>query len=319
MISRRERQLAYIAFMDNLAYSWFEQYCRSRGGALRSSSRSVYGAWWSKYCAHLAGQGMTPLTADAAAAESFLQQLSTLNSRIRYYRLISAIYDTAVDHELCSSNPLSDLAELFNVEEEKVTVPAPGADVVASLYSIKPTAHWKKARDRALVLLAAEAGLRRNELLVLRVTDFHLEAIPAYVRVGSAASARRVELPARAAVEMRDWLSRRTAAQVQGVLMFPTDLAGNALNPSTAYRVIARYLDRVQAGKSALGASGTAVLRAGLVYRSTQEGRGLPDIQQQLGHRQLLSTADLATRLEPRSAEGESGRDDDLATSPPGL
>lgn len=288
--------------MPNTPQIWFQAYCEQRRGELRQSSRRVYGAWWSRFCAFALRLDTALPDVTAAQAERFLLEYAP-NTAIRYYRLLSAVYETAQEHGWCSGNPLASLRAQFDREEDKVPTPAASESTVDALYSIKPSANWKKHRDRMLVILAAETGLRRAELLTLRTDQLRLDAVPPWLGQDSTTSIRRVDVPARTATELRSWLELRERVGVKGILVFPTDLAGAALNPATAYRIIEKGLDQVGAGKKALGASGTQVLRAGLAYRGQAHGQALPDIQGQLGHRRLLSTADLLARVAPQHEE----------------
>jgi integrase len=284
--------------MDTVAQHWFQLYCEQRRGELRQSSRTVYGAWWSCFSSYVGEKRCALCDVPTNMAEAFLRQYAH-NTAIRYYRLISSVYDTALEHDLCSHNPLAALQKIFDKKEDRVPVAGASGSAVTALYGIKPVGSWKKSRDRVLVLLAAETGLRRSELLNLQIANLRLDGVVPYVSVGAGVLARRVEMPAEAATELKQWLIDRTALNIQGDLVFPTNVAGGPLNPATAYRIIERYMDKIGAGKQALGSSGTQVLRAGLAHRNKADGHKLPVIQEQLGHRRLLSTADLLARVTP--------------------
>jgi integrase len=284
--------------MANIPQLWFEAYCSERPGELRQSSRKVYGSWWSRYCAFLTTCGVELPAASADLAARFLHQYAP-NTAIRYYRLLSAVYNTAIERGSCQTNPLAALQAEFDREELTVPAPAPGATAVAALYAIRPSGSWKKHRDHMLVLLAAESGLRSHELLTLTQQQLHLASIPPYLVVQRPGHTHQVELPIAAAEQLRAWIAMRSKVGVQGDLVFPTDLAGAPLHPSTAYRIIAKQLDQVGAGKAALGASGAQVLRSGFAYRSKAQGLAVTDIQEQLGHRQTLSTVEFLARVAP--------------------
>jgi integrase len=240
--------------------------------------------------------------ATSSSAEMFLRQYA-MNTAIRYYRLIKDIYETAVEDHLAQNNPLTALQKYFDRMETAVAVPAPNAAIVEALYQLqpKPGRSWKKRRDRMLVLLTAETGLRRQEILSLQVDNLHLDSIPPFLRVTQPAHARRVELRSIAAATLQEWLKERSAVGVKGRLVYPTNLEGAPLDPSTAYRIIAAQLASVGAGKTELGATGARVLRSGFAHRHMTEGDSLPEIQEQLGHRQMMSTSDLLARVTPKS------------------
>lgn len=228
-----------------------------------------------------------------------------MNTAIRYYRLVTDIYDAAVEDNLATFNPLAALRKHFDRMETKVTVPAPNAAIVEALYALtpRPGKSWKKRRDRMLVLLTAETGLRRQEILSLELDNLHLNSIPPFLRVTQPAHARRVELRSIAADNLREWLDERREAGVKGLLVYPTNLEGQPLDPSTAYRIIAAQMASAGAGKNDLGATGARVLRSGFAHRHMAHGDSLPDIQEQLGHRQLMSTSDYLDRLALKEAK----------------
>jgi site-specific recombinase XerD len=158
--------------MATLAQTWFEAYTARREEPLSESSRRVYGAWWNRYVCSLEERGRTPVCAAVEDVRAFLSSYDG-NTPIRYCRLIKDVYDAALAAGLAKVNPVAEVeAEYTHKEEERVPVPAVTLDVVQALYSIKPTrASWKGLRDRALVLLSADAGLRRHELLNLQLKD----------------------------------------------------------------------------------------------------------------------------------------------------
>jgi integrase len=278
--------------------TWFENYENHRGSSLRASSVRVYRAWWACYCTHLADSNIEPASATSSCAEQFLRKYA-MNTAIRYYRLIVDVYDIAIESGLCKKNPLSALDKYFNRIATPVAVPAPTDTFVNALYSMnaRPGKSWKKRRDRMLVLLTAETGLRRQEVLSLEINNLYLNNNPPYLRVTLLAHARRIELRPVVADNLRVWIEERRSAGVKGRLVYPTNLKGGPLDPSTAYRIIAAYMEIIGAGKNELGASGSRVLRSGFAHRHMVDGDSLTVIQSQLGHRQLMSTSDFLSRV----------------------
>jgi integrase len=284
---------------------WFRAYCDSRRGELRTRSENVYWAWWHRYREFLSQHrlGLEPHMATTSDAAAFLRHYEG-NTAIRYFRLLQAVYATAVEAGLSRQNPLTALANNYNREEESVNVPAAGPAAVEALYELKTGATWKNARDRALVLLAAEAGLRRQELIVLTLRDLVLDGMLPRVRLKTPAKSRDIELGPKLHQELLNWRTVRKSAQLAGDLAFPANPEGRALDPSTVYRIIERHLAKVGAGKSVLGSSGTQVLRATLAHATVGQGKKVGDLQQLLGHQHRMSTVDLLTRIvtEPKPA-----------------
>lgn len=291
--------------MLELAQKWFDLYITTRGTELRQSSRTVYGAGWKQYTDYLQENRLTLTSAGSEQVRTFLETYTNANTAIRYFRLLSAIYEAAENHDLCNHNPLTALSDDYQREEDRVPVSTVSAEAVEKLYSIKPGTAWKKHRDRVLVLLTAEAGLRRSELLTLRTSQLRLENIPPRVSLDKTLTAenREVHLSARLTTELQAWLALRTKSGLAGTLAFPANSEGDALNPSTVYRIIEKHLEQVGVGKAAMGMSGSRVLRASLAQRTKASGAKLSELQKVLGHRQLMSTADLVDRTQPFQRE----------------
>jgi integrase len=103
--------------------------------------------------------------------------------------------------------------------------------------------------------------------------------------------------------ELSVWLQTREQLHIEGKLVFPANLEGEALDPSTVYRVIERQLAAVGAGKrGAHKTSGSQLLRAGVAHRLNTGKHGKSIVKQTLGHRQMMSTVDLLERLDPIEA-----------------
>lgn len=286
---------------NSAAHPWFHAYIAARGNELRKASHRVYGAWWKRFVDFLDDRGRTPAGASEADARAFFGNYSG-NTVIRYCRLLTAVYDAALQAGLCSSNPLAGLeVEYANKEEERVDVPAPTGNLVEALYAVKPKrSHWKQYRDRALVLLAAETGLRRQELIDLELGDVNLSAVPSSVTGRAPGKKRDVALSAGIRQELENWLELRRTQGLKGQLVFPAKPEGDKLDPSTVYRIIERHLAQVGAGKKgAHSKSGAHLLRAGVANRAMEQGAPLAEVQKLLGHRLPTSTVDLVTRLEP--------------------
>ncbi len=280
-------------------HPWFKVFTQARKSPLSKSSRKVYGAWWARYLDFLTAKGLEPGQASSSDVYDFLEGYPG-NTGIRYCRLLSEVYEAALNHELCTVNPVEAVVlEVAAKEEDPVPVVATAGPVFEALYSIKPKrSHWKHSRDRAMVLLAAETGLRRQDLIALQLRQLDLVCEPATLTV-TAGQNRTLALSSKLQTELASWLDIRRAQAIAPPLVFPSNLAGAELDPSTAYRIIERHLAQVGAGKSVHGTSGAQLLRSGVANREWTRQKNVQDVKNALGHRQLSSSVDLVGRLAP--------------------
>lgn len=97
-------------------------------------------------------------------------------------------------------------------------------------------------RDAALVAMLRGAGLRRAEVVQLRLRDFNRESGALFVRQGKGRSPRTVYLPETALVYVERWLSWR--GEALGPLICPIRKGGNIkyyhLNPQAVLWILQR-------------------------------------------------------------------------------
>ena len=281
--------------MDELAKDWFQAYKDERAG-LRESSLAIYGGWWQSYVRFLDELSLTPAQARPEQVEAFLQPY-TRNTAIRYFGLLAEMYALALRLGLARSDPTALLAQAYRGEEEPVPSLST-TDVLPALYALPVGAAWKKRRDRALVLTSAELGLRRHELLELKLASLKLAAMSPVVVLHTRGQSLRLPVPRRLVLELEHWLEARKDAQIAEDLVFPADGTGRKLDPATVYRIIERALSKVGAGSEVVGMSGAQLLRATLAYEAQRNGESDEEVRRRLGHHHITSTQDLLKRLQ---------------------
>lgn len=290
--------------MSNSPHPWFAAYLRDRETGLKTSSRKVYEAWWRRFTQAM-GESELELTAVTPSDVSAFLDDYRNNVPLRYFKLLSDVYAAAERNNLCTTSPCRPLEPTFRYrKEERLDVPRPDAQTVSALFGLAHQkayhrADWKPLRDRAMVLLTADAGLRSGEVRTLELDALRLEASPAKLYVSRAPHQRTLELGEQARNELQNWLMKRRALQFVGTLLFPATLAGEPLDPSTVYRIIDRYLKRVGAGKGATGTSGARALRSSFAERVSSQSPepNTHQVQKLLGHRRTTSTVELLTRM----------------------
>jgi len=140
---------------------------------------------------------------------------------------------------------------------------------------------WKGRRDRGIMALLYETGIRLGELLGLNVTDLHTERGELRV-MGKGSKERRIPLLPETMKCLESHIKERP---FQSKHLFITD-AGRSLYPSFIYRRVGHYLSMV----STLKKSSPHILRHTFATHLLNRGAELSAVKDMLGHASLSST-----------------------------
>ena len=140
---------------------------------------------------------------------------------------------------------------------------------------------WKGGRDRAILVLLYETGLRMSELMGLTLPDLH--ATRNELRVLGKGNKERVVPLLPATVKML--LDQSDARPHEATTLFVTN-GGKPLYPSFVYRLVNRYLGKV----STLQKCSPHVLRHTFATHLLNRGAELAAVKDLLGHASLSST-----------------------------
>jgi integrase/recombinase XerC len=140
---------------------------------------------------------------------------------------------------------------------------------------------WKGARDRAILVLFYETGLRMAELMGLTLADLHTTRNELRV-LGKGNKERVVPL---LPTTVRMLLDQTDARPEEAKTLFVTN-AGKPLYPSFVYRLVNRYLGKV----SSLQKCSPHVLRHTFATHLLNRGAELTAVKKLLGHASLTST-----------------------------
>jgi integrase/recombinase XerD len=169
-----------------------------------------------------------------------------------------------------------------------------------ALLSAPDRATWTGRRDHALLLVAAQTGLRASELTALRITDVHLGAGAHVTCLGKGRKERITPLTRPTVAVLRAWLGERAGRA--GDALFPTR-TGRPLSRDALERRLATYAAAAAAACPSLAAKRVSahVLRHTAAMRLLQAGVDTSVIALWLGHEQVDTTqiylhADLALK-----------------------
>lgn len=205
---------------------------------------------------------------------------------------ISGLYDFARRMGLVQRNPADE------IKRPKARPPLPkglAPEQLRQLLAVIPPG-LQGERDRAVLLLLAFTGMRRAEVLSLRVGDIDGAGVANWRAKGGVQ--RRREIPAPALAAIRQYLDARFGQAVPprgGEQLFP-------LTSQALYRQLQRHADA-----AGLGHVTPHVLRHTAAKLRRLAGASLEDVQALLGHRSVATTARYLARLESEKDSGWEG------------
>lgn len=163
-------------------------------------------------------------------------------------------------------------------------------DEVDALLAAPDRTTWTGRRDHAMLVLAAQTGLRVSELIGLTVADTHL-GVGAYVHaVGKGRKERRTPLTRLTVRVLRVWLAERGGAPDDP--LFPTR-TGTRLSHDAVERRLARHVATARITCASLRTKriGMHTLRHSAAMRLLESGSDVTVIALWLGHEQPSTTA----------------------------
>ena len=161
---------------------------------------------------------------------------------------------------------------------------------IEALLGACDTARWVGRRDRAMLLLAIETGLRVSELVGLRNDDVRLEH-GAHVHVlGKGRKERRTPLSEETLAVLRVWCHERGGGPSDP--LFPTS-TGRPLSRDAVEHRVAHYVEIASASCTSLANKHVSAhtLRHSCAMRLLQAGNDVTVIALWLGHEQVSTTS----------------------------
>ncbi len=175
-------------------------------------------------------------------------------------------------------------------------------DEVDALLAAPTLSTWTGRRDRALLVLGVQAGLRISELAALICADVSLERGANVHVVGKGRKERRTPLSAETVRVLRSWLDER-GGEASGPL-FPTTTGGH-MSRDAIERRVALHVQRAAENCPSLRAKvvTTHTLRHSCAMRMKAKGVDLAVIALILGHEQVSTTYGFYLHADMRAKE----------------
>lgn len=250
--------------------------------------------------------GITPIMITEFSA--YLKDVRSVGTNTIRYRLIClhTFFKWCIKKSLYKAQPISedDIPDKKRVELDLLT--AEQIDVILSGKIPKGSRQATAIRNRAIVVLLTESGLRASELRNLRIGDLDFENGTITVTHGKGDKRRSTTFPALAREFVTEYLNRRfkgvlwrdNAFQSEFVFVTTdengTETPFNRVNLSLMVKCYVRRL----IGRGDIGAHD---LRHAYASMLLTKGAKLEQIQQVLGHSSYATTVIYAAHLKPQT------------------
>ena len=272
-------------------------------GAYSLNTMRAYRADWRDWTAWCQRQGKTALPADARDLRDYLADLAVGRKVATLRRRLAAITRA---HKLAGYQLDRTAPAVYHVmrrlARQKGTAPngraqLMTADIIALVKATGPD--LRGARDRAILLLGFAAGLRRSELVALKVNDIDWlrNGIVVHIRssktdqegkgqtVSVVHGKRESSCPVRA---LRRWLDQARIGDGPIFRAIAGDTVGaGSLAPERVYLTVKRLAVKAGLDPARLGAHS---LRVGHVTQALENGADVVKTKEQLRHKRIDTT-----------------------------
>jgi site-specific recombinase XerD len=156
----------------------------------------------------------------------------------KHFRALRCFFRWCVDADLLAENPMRGLT----MKTPRTLPRVPEDEAVRQLMLACDPESFEGRRNRALIALLADSGLRIGEALRLRIEDVNFSARTLSVRAGKGQKDGVGFFGAEAARYVRAWLAKRREARPEDFLF--TDRESRSMTRNAATRILHRLSDR---------------------------------------------------------------------------
>lgn len=208
----------------NDAITGYLSYLRTEQGASPRTVRG-YQYYLRRFSAWIAETKHSDNVADISiwTLRRYLSSVAHLRPRTRRgaFQPIRSLFAFLVTCEAISENPAAKVSMPKKDAAIRETVSREEArNLIAACERLRP-AH-RRALARAIMMVLCHTGLRRQELIDLRLDDLNLDDTPArvLVRAGKGSKSRRIPMSQAVAQAVREWLALRPQSELDYVWLY---------------------------------------------------------------------------------------------------
>jgi integrase/recombinase XerD len=269
--------------------------------AMSCSTIRAYRDTWKLFLSFLSEATQVPAhqlqLADTTAAHvvAFLDYLEHErgNSAATRNLRLAAIKSVMAFHANSSPEHLDTIARINAIPVKKHPKPQmtflTGAEAQALLDAV-PTSTWTNRRDRAMLTLAIQTGLRLSEITSLQIASLHLGAAAHVACTGKGRKNRTTPLTSATTTALESYLHERATRPGQALFPGPQ---GHALSPDAVQQRLALHVTRAAASCPGLAGKHVTVhtLRHTAAMRFLEAGIDTAVIALWLGHETIATTS----------------------------
>lgn len=197
------------------------------------------------------------------------------------YRTLKTLLRWCVETGVFAEDPMRG----FTMRTPKTLPALPTDDELRAVFAACPDT-FEGVRNRAIILVLADAGLRASELLHLLIEDWRPADRGLLVRAGKGRKDRVAFVGATTTRALKIWLARHPVSSPEAFLF--VDRRGRSLKPRHLVQILHRL--SAKAGLSAHRRLHPHALRHFAATSWLRAGAGLDEVRRLLGHESLSTT-----------------------------
>ena len=248
---------------------------------------------------------ITPLLISKFKQSMFARGVKN-NTVLHYLTMLRAFFKWAIDNKLYTEQPVTK-SLLPNAEQIKHDIPT--LDEIKLLLSGKQplyARHNTMQRNRAIVTLFIQSGLRVTELCNLRIKDLDFEHNIVYVDHGKGDKSRYAPFPSTAQKNVQEYIIHRKIELKPRILpqdafLFIGDDEHKPLTRQAVTKLVRGYVARLT-GHKGIGAHD---LRHAAASIWDNRGANIRDVQKALGHSKVETTERVYVQILNKSKAAE--------------
>lgn len=248
---------------------------------------------------------ITPLLISKFKQSMFARGVKN-NTVLHYLTMLRAFFKWAIDNKLYTEQPVTK-SLLPNAEQIKHDIPT--LDEIKLLLSGKQplyARHNTMQRNRAIVTLFIQSGLRVSELCNLRIKDLDFEHNIVYVDHGKGDKSRYAPFPSTAQKNVQEYIIHRKIELKPRILpqdafLFIGDDEHKPLTRQAVTKLVRGYVARLT-GHKGIGAHD---LRHAAASIWDNRGANIRDVQKALGHSKVETTERVYVQILNKSKAAE--------------
>ena len=224
------------------------------------------------------------------------------NTVLHYLTMLRAFFKWAIDNKLYTEQPVTK-SLLPSAEQIKHDIPTiEEINLLLSGKQPRYARHSTMQRNRAIVTLFIQSGLRVSELCNLRIRDLDFENENVYVDHGKGAKSRYAPFPPIAQKNVQEYIIHRRIelkprALSQDAFLFVGDDGEKPLTRQAVTKLVSGYVARLT-GHKGIGAHD---LRHAAASLWDDRGANIRDVQKALGHSSVQTTERVYVQILNRS------------------